>query len=75
MSQKNILGGLGLGPGGSIQVEFKGPNGRPVRSATVKVKGNETETLPLYTNKDTVAGEARAPPPSWIPEAAALHRT
>lgn len=59
VAQKNILEGLGLGAGGSIQVDFKGANGRPVRSATVKAKGNETETLPLYTNKDTVTGEVR----------------
>ena len=58
--QKNLLEGLGLGAGGSIQVDFKGADGKPVRTATVKSKTNETETLPLYTNKDTIHGEVCA---------------
>jgi len=31
-----------------------------VKTATVKAKGSETETLPLFTNKDDVRGEVRA---------------
>ena len=60
--QKNILGNFGLGPGASIQLEFQGQDGQPVPTAKVKVKGNETETLPLYSNKSTVKGEVRVVP-------------
>lgn len=46
-----------MGAGGSIQIDFKTADGKAVRTATVKSKGNETETLPLYTNKDTITGQ------------------
>lgn len=62
--QKSLFEGLGLGAGGSIQVDFKTANGRAVKTATVKAKGNETETLPLYSDKDTVTGEVRTFPHS-----------
>lgn len=56
---KNLLGGLGLGATGAIQVEFKGSNGKPLQKATVKGKANETDVLPLFTNKDTISGEVK----------------
>lgn len=43
-----------------MQLEFKRENGAPVKTATVKSKGSETETLPLFTNKDAVRGEVRS---------------
>lgn len=57
-AQQNIFGGLGLGQGGTVQLEFKNEDGSAVKTATVKAGGGETETLPLYTNKDTITGEA-----------------
>ncbi|KAK9823987.1 hypothetical protein WJX72_006812 [[Myrmecia] bisecta] len=56
---KNLFGGLGLGQGVSVQLDFKPAEGQAVRTATVKAKGNETEQLPLYTNRDTIAGEIK----------------
>lgn len=53
----NIFGGLGLGQGATVQLVFKTEDGTPPKTATVKAGGNETETLPLYTNKSTVLGE------------------
>ena len=56
-SQNILLDGLRLGGGGAIAVEFKSLDGKPLKHATVKAKGEGVETLPLYTNKDTIAGE------------------
>jgi len=67
--QNLLLDGLRLGAGGAIAVEFKSTDGKPLRTATVKAKGDQTETLPLYSNMDKVAGEVtprsipQAPPP------------
>lgn len=44
-----------------MQLEFKDDDGTPVKTATVKAGGGETETLPLYTNKDTITGEVGCP--------------
>ncbi|CAL8462753.1 g2286 [Coccomyxa elongata] len=55
----NIFGGLGLGQGGTVQLEFKRDDGTPIKTATVKAGGAETETLPLFTNKDTITGEVK----------------
>ena len=55
--QKNIFGGLGLGQGATVQLEFKEQDGAPVKTATVKAGGGDTETLPLFSNKQTIAGE------------------
>lgn len=54
----NIFGGLGLGGQAvNVQLEYKGRN-QPITTATVKTKlSAETETLPLYTNKDSVCGD------------------
>ena len=40
-----------------MQLEFKGEDATPVKTATVKAGGGDTETLPLYSNKQTIAGE------------------
>ena len=40
-----------------MQLEFKRDDGTPMKTATVKAGGAETETLPLFTNKDTITGE------------------
>ena len=53
----NIFGGLGLGQGATVQLVFKTEDGTQPKTATVKAGGNETETLPLYSNKSTVTGE------------------
>ena len=42
-----------------MQLEFKRADRKTLKAATVKGKGNETEQLPLYTNKDSVVGEVR----------------
>jgi hypothetical protein len=65
--QNILLDGLRLGAGGAIAVEFKTADGSPLKTATVKAKGDQTETLPLYTNKDKVAGEVPSPPPPFHP--------
>lgn len=54
-----LLDGLRLGGGGAIAVEFKSPDSKPLKHATVKAKGEGVETLPLYTNKDTIAGQVK----------------
>jgi len=58
-AQKNIFGNLAW-PHATVQLDFKREDGAPVKTATVKAKGSETETLPLFTNKDDVRGEVRA---------------
>ena len=55
-AQKNIFGNLAW-PHATVQLEFKREGGAPVKTVTVKAKGSETETLPLFTNKDGVRGE------------------
>lgn len=60
--QNKLLGGLGGFVGGqacSVQLEFKRADGQLVPTVTVKTKKDDTETLPLYTNKDSVLGEVR----------------
>ena len=42
-----------------MQLEFKRADRKTLKAATVKGKGNETEQLPLYTNKDSVVGVVR----------------
>ena len=46
-----------MGANATIQLEFKRADRKPVRAASIKGKGSETEQLPLYTNKDSVVGE------------------
>ncbi|KAK9821137.1 hypothetical protein WJX81_006664 [Elliptochloris bilobata] len=55
---KNIFGNLAW-PHATVQLEFKREGGAPVKTASVKAKGSETETLPLFTNKDAVSGEVK----------------
>ena len=58
--QKGLFGGLALGTHATIQLEFKRADRKPVKAATIKGKGTETEQLPLFTNKDSIVGEVRA---------------
>ena len=58
-AQKNIFGNLAW-PHATVQLEFKREGGAPVKTVTVKAKGSETETLPLFTNKDGIRGEVRS---------------
>ena len=55
--QKGLFGGLALGTYATVQLEFKRADRKPLKAATVKGKGTESEQLPLYTNKDSVVGE------------------
>ena len=48
-----------MGTYATVQLDFKRADRKPLKAATVKGKGNETEQLPLYTNKDSVVGEVR----------------
>lgn len=50
-----------------MQLEFKGEEGAAVKTATVKAGGGDTETLPLYSNKQTIAGEVGAVLQCWHP--------
>ena len=61
-AQKNIFGNLAW-PHATVQLEFK-RDGAPVKTVTVKAKCSETETLPLFTNKDGVRGEVSSAGPS-----------
>mmetsp|Transcript_6816 Transcript_6816/g.15085 ORF Transcript_6816/g.15085 Transcript_6816/m.15085 type:complete len:321 (+) Transcript_6816:316-1278(+) len=59
---KSILGLVQSAPC-RLDIEFKDAEGRPYKkTAVVKGKNNETEELPLYTNKDSVVGEIRVTP-------------
>ena len=58
MLQKGLFGGLALGANASVQLEFRRADRKPVKAATIKGKSGETEQLPLYTNKDSIVGEA-----------------
>lgn len=59
----NIFGGLaGLGSVATVQLEWRRADGRPVATAAVRGRGNETETLPLFTNKDSIVGDVKATP-------------
>lgn len=55
--QKGLFGGLTLGTYATVQLEFRRADRKPVKAASIKGKGSETEQLPLYTNKDSVVGE------------------
>ncbi len=57
--QKQLLGGLALGNAATIQLAFRPCDTTQLRSATVKTRSGETETLPLFANKDSIGGEVR----------------
>ncbi len=60
--QKSIFG-LVAGAPCRVDIEFKDAEGRPHKqTAVVKGKANETEELPLYSNKDDLIGEVCQPP-------------
>jgi hypothetical protein len=55
--QKSILGLVQSSPF-RIDVEFKDEENRPYKkTAVVKTKGNDTEELALFSNKDSIVGE------------------
>lgn len=50
--------GLVSGATCRVEVEFKDDKGAAYkRTVLLKTKGNETEDIPLYTNKDNIMGE------------------
>lgn len=53
-----------MGAYATVQLEFKRADRKTLKAATVKGTGNDTEQLPLYTNKDSVVGEVR---PAFVP--------
>eukprot|EP00884_Botryococcus_braunii_P015314 jgi/Botrbrau1/2466/Bobra.0226s0025.1 len=59
---QNLFGGLSIVPSAAINVEFRRGDGEPIRTATIKVKGGEVETLPLFSNKDGITGEVKVTP-------------
>lgn len=57
--QKNLLG-LVQGAPCRIEFDYKDEQGsKHKQTALVKTKTNDSEELPLYTNKDSVMGEVR----------------
>lgn len=59
----NIFGGLaGLGSVATVQLEWRGSDGKEPKRVSVRGRGNETETLPLFSNKDSVVGSVKATP-------------
>lgn len=61
-NKQKLFSGLGMGQTCTVQLEFKHPGGGPVETVSVRAgrRPDEPETMPLYSNKDTVAGEVRA---------------
>ena len=57
ISQKNLLGNLGIVNAATIQLEFKRTDGQAVTNVAVKGKNNEIEQLPLFSHKDTILAE------------------
>eukprot|EP00208_Stichococcus_sp_RCC1054_P007891 CAMPEP_0206152146 /NCGR_PEP_ID=MMETSP1473-20131121/39179_1 /ASSEMBLY_ACC=CAM_ASM_001109 /TAXON_ID=1461547 /ORGANISM="Stichococcus sp, Strain RCC1054" /LENGTH=516 /DNA_ID=CAMNT_0053549703 /DNA_START=223 /DNA_END=1773 /DNA_ORIENTATION=- len=59
----NIFGGLaGLGSVASVQLEWRTRDGSAPQTVTLRGRGAETETLPLFTNKDSIVGDVKATP-------------
>lgn len=57
-----------MGAYATVQLEFQRADRKTLKAATVKGKGNDTEQLPLYTNKDSVVGKVR---PAFVPKTCA----
>lgn len=58
-----LFGNLGIGPSCTVQLEFKRPDGRPVDTISVRRRSDgQQETLPLFTNKDSLVGEVKVTP-------------
>ncbi len=53
---------FGIGQHVTIALDYKRRDGLPITTANVKTKLGETETLPLYTNKDSVCGDVLIAP-------------
>jgi vacuolar protein sorting-associated protein 26 len=59
----NIFGGLaGLGSVAQVQLEWRRAYGRPVATAAVRGRAGETDTLPVFSNKDSIVGDVKATP-------------
>lgn len=59
---KSLLGLVQSAPC-KVEVDFKDANRQPYKkTAVVKNKQNETEELPLYSNKDNILGEVKVTP-------------
>jgi hypothetical protein len=55
---QNIFGGLaGLGSVAQVQLEWRRADGRPVATAAVRGRAGETDTLPVFSNKDSIVGD------------------
>ncbi len=54
-----------MGQACTVQLEFKRPDGQPLKTVAVKGRKEEVETLPLFTNKDSVQGEVRGVSRWW----------
>ena len=61
-SQNKLFGGLGLGSSCTTQLEFSTPGGAPPATIKVKTRRGESETVPLFTNKDTLCGTVKVSP-------------
>jgi len=64
LSMKGLLGLVGQHQC-NVDLIFKGKNDQPIRRATVKMgtpDAPKNEELPLYTTKDSIAGEVRLSP-------------
>lgn len=75
--QNKLFGGLGGIVGGqacTVQLEFKRTDGQAVKTVAVKGKKDEVETLPLFTNKDSITGEVRSAGLTAIAHASGVRR-
>lgn len=50
---------MGMGASCTVQLDFASESGAPPAVITVKNKKGVEETIPVYTNKDTVKGTVR----------------
>jgi vacuolar protein sorting-associated protein 26 len=56
--QNKLFGNLGLGSSCSVQLTFAGSH----RTVSLRGRKGEIETLPVFTDKDTVSGSIKVSP-------------
>lgn len=50
----------------TLQVDWRTRSGGKPQTVTLRGRNNETEILPLFTNKDSIVGDVKPRPPlSW----------
>lgn len=60
--QNKLFGNLGLGSPCAVQLDFSSPNGGSLTTIKIKNKPGEPDTVPVFTNKDTLSGSVKVSP-------------